>query len=249
MYIYAVPNEAMPIPPSRAKRLSAHGKALLMGGFTSPLVGSKTSEDLMRQNEGHGTSPGITSPVVGARSSDVLGWYVRVNGVKVFGPFARQRFDAFVNARRSRSGTKTEVRRGSKGVWHSIVRLTPHTLEASTHPTHTQKHMYTQKKSMDAPTFSRKRGSAYNEWRPKTKRAEAATTTTVNETQKTETMKRRLSKINRVRRKRMESERMSRENEEDRVAAERRAGATFLSRLYNVPEDNILPRSSSHDFS
>ena len=200
------------------------GRALLVTGFGNPLVGSKTRDDLMRQNEGHSSSP-----VNNFESGDHLGWYVRVNGKKVFGPFPRQRCDAFVNARRNRTGTKTEVRRGLKGVWHTV--------------TH----------SLNAPAPISKRGSAYKIWEPKTSSAHPQTTTTESvddeeaATRMSEIMRRRLSRVNRVRRERVENERIAREAEKHRIKVTRRAGAGFLSRLYDVPEQNILPRRMSNN--
>ena len=173
----------------------------------------------MRQNEGS------TTPT-SRNSGDDLGWYVRVNGKKVFGPFPRQRCDAFVNARRTRTGTKTEVRRGSKGVWHTV------------------------KHTIDAPPPITKRGSAYKIWEAKKTAKNVDNTTTAEDaTRMSESMKRRLSRVNRVRQERVENERIARETENRRVATERRAGAGFLAKLYDVPEQNILPkRMSMSDF-
>ena len=177
----------------------------------------------MRQNEGS------TTPT--SSQDDGLGWYVRVNGKKVFGPFPRQRCDAFVNARRTRTGTKTEVRRGLKGVWHTV------------------------KHTIDAPAPIPKRGSAYKIWEPNkasnvhTGIGDTRATSAEEAGRMSESMKRRLSRVNRVRQERVENERVARETENRRVATERRAGAGFLAKLYDVPEQNILPkRMSMNDF-
>lgn len=143
-------------------------------------------------------------------------WYVRVNSKRVFGPFSRVRLDTFLRARRSRTGTTTEIRRNASDPWH----VCDHTA--------------------DSPRVHSKRGSAYDLWKPKTGN-QNDTIKAITAADAARHLKEVLESHNDPIAQKNRRDREIR-NEE---AMRRRAGADFLAKLYDVPAIDILPKGAS----